>query len=280
MPANYCKRGNKLSQVIGAIDILLIRDLIRVVTDIFFIVLLFRREFRFSLPLTIVIMVSVNVASFATYYLKGSLFTIHVLIMTCGIFIVYFAMIEKNRVNCWSLMFLFQTIPSILVSVFVGTFSGIAAFVSGSGEWYVVSENGIGMKVFMCISGIISGVISYFIIRKMKPYVLRFGSPVKWFLFTLAVIIPFTADTIKNAIVNIQEYTNDPSGIGFMLDSVFLLSTIISILLIIFNVVRIRRKDKQEADSEIQKLYSDYMEIKETKNQISEISHDIRNQIH
>lgn len=269
-----------MSQVIGAIDILLIRDLIRVVTDIFFIVLLFRREFRFSLPLTIVIMVSVNVASFATYYLKGSLFTIHVLIMTCGIFIVYFAMIENNRVNCWSLMFLFQTLPSILVSLFVGTFSGIAAFVSGSGEWYVISENGIRMKVFMCISGIIFGVISYFIIRKMKPYVLRFEGPVKWFLFTLAVIIPFTADTIKNATVNIQEYTNDPSGIGFMLDSVFLLSTIISILLIIFNVVRIRRKDKQEADSEIQKLYSDYMEIKETKNQISEISHDIRNQIH
>lgn len=262
----------------GLSDISLIRNLISIVFQVFFIVLLFRKDFRFSIKLSIGIMAAWYTITIASHFLWSDS-RLYTAFIAMGDYLVFLPLFKWNRLNCWNCSVLFMSFLSIIASVFLGVFSGIAALISGSGKWYVSAEGSLSMNIISCVSAILAACVSFLIIRKLKPYVIRFEAPEKWILFVTVIVIPTIGAMAKAMIMDLAVYANDPSGTPWVIDVIRVSSIALAVMAIAIAVVRIKRREKKETENEIQRLFKDYSEIEQLKRQISEIRHELHNRI-
>lgn len=171
---------------------------------------------------------------------------------------------------------LWEAVSSILQTIALAAAQVLASGLRGNVTWYVQNEGGIGMLIFGYCSYAAACTAAYCIVRRVKPIIETMPESFLKALFLLLPSVSLFCSILKNASLQMKEYTNDPGGWMMAVDIVMAACWLTGIFLIAGYMLGERRKENRKIKEQISRDYNDYMEIVELRQEIRELNHDLR----
>ena len=235
-------------------------------------------NFRFSL-LTTACLITLIFAVGKTIELGGFLDSKVSIVILCVLNVLPFLLYKSRNLIYCAVYYFWNSIYNYIGAVILGIiYPLITSAFSDNAGWYIRNEGSVGTVIAECLCMVFAAIVGWLITRKLKPVILNLKG-VSEVLFIIFVPIQFTLNTCtKNFLINTLIYSNDPQGIGFIIDAISFFMWNVAIVILIINVVRRRKAERKKVEIRLQTESDKYqMEAAELKEDFREWRHDQRN---
>ena len=236
--------------------------------------ILFRDNLRWSVRTTLIIY-----ATYCVYYLiEGTVGRSVLPLMIIDPLYFYgilFLCLDKNRVNSFTCLYLFAAMFNTIAAIFFAFAYGLLSLFQGKWDWLVLDETGIGFRIVLLILFVPAFAFALKLTHILEDDILDLSGALKWILFVILPLKTFALQIIKSMTMSIPEYRNDPTGIGYFLDTIDVLLTLVSLLIIVvIHVKRVRNKYKHIRSQELTDSENYEKEVTDLTSSLRQINHD------
>ena len=254
----------------------LIQSNILIIGPYIFCILHFQKDLRFSRRNSFCIMIAYlifyNLAVVLIPVVRVSALVTDILF-----FAIPFVWIRRgeSRVLKYTLFILLIDIFNAFAAFLVGVAYALLGFMQGSVEWLVLDEAGIGFRIVMLFWSVLAFAIACFITRILETEVMNLFGFKKWLIIILFPVKTILLSLTKDVTLNLIEHHNNPSGIGYYLDSIDVFFFLFGIaLLTIWYIRNQRSRYKELAREEAESSENYHTEVEKAKDSLHKLHHD------
>lgn len=189
--------------------------------------------------------------------------------------LLYVFLIKENRLNTLNCVYVCQSLYNLLSNAIMGIAMFAFSIMKLNGEWIDIDNKNSAVFLFMAAIAVLSCILTIRFGIRIKPYMMEMEGWKQVLLFIAVPIVFICSAFLK--ILTADDYSNSPSGVMFAADTIMVILSGISIVLLIIGSLHRRKVINRNIRESIDVLQAEYDELRQAEEELKIIRHELKN---